>query len=230
MNKDINKYPLPIRKQNINNMASQEALAALTVALEAVTGRQREQDKEDKKQYEDRRRRKNEHKMSKYKETKRKEEERDSEGRYRNDRDSSTDWKWNSNINRRDKSPWRYGRNNGDKEYRDRNREERKSTDKGNGDRHKDEEVNNGHITEYDVYKEGEENLDPYRSIIDTGCPKTVTGQTWMDVYMSEGPILKLSFSFLVFIFTFSPLDSAYASIHACPVTVLGHAASIILL
>ena len=46
---------------------------------------------------------------------------------------------------------------------------------------------------EYDVDKEGEENLDPYRSIIDTGCSKTVTGRMWMDAYAeSKGENVKI--------------------------------------
>ena len=34
--------------------------------------------------------------------------------------------------------------------------------------------------------KEGEENLDPYRGIIDRRCNKTVTGRKWMDAYMES--------------------------------------------
>ena len=33
------------------------------------------------------------------------------------------------------------------------------------------------------MHIEGEENLDPDRGIIDTGCYKMVTGQMWMDAY-----------------------------------------------
>ena len=39
---------------------------------------------------------------------------------------------------------------------------------------------------EYDVYNEGEQNLDPYRMVIDTTCPKMVTGQVWMDTYIES--------------------------------------------
>ena len=53
--------------------------------------------------------------------------------------------------------------------------------------------MNNVHITEYDVYKEGEENMDPYRCIVDTGCSKMVTGSMWMDVFIeSKGENVKI--------------------------------------
>ena len=48
-------------------------------------------------------------------------------------------------------------------------------------------------MTEYDVYKEGEENMDPYRCIVDTGCPKKVTGRIWMDAFAeSKGDNVKI--------------------------------------
>ena len=43
--------------------------------------------------------------------------------------------------------------------------------------------MNNVHITEYDVCKGRNKNMDPHKCIIDTGCPKTVTGWRWMNVY-----------------------------------------------
>ena len=44
--------------------------------------------------------------------------------------------------------------------------------------------MNNVHITaKYVVLKEGKENMDPYRCIVDTGCPRTVAGRIWMDAF-----------------------------------------------
>ena len=49
------------------------------------------------------------------------------------------------------------------------------------------------HITEYDAYKGRDENTDPYRCIVDTGCPKTVTGRMWMNAYAeSKGENVKI--------------------------------------
>ena len=50
--------------------------------------------------------------------------------------------------------------------------------------------MNKVHITEYGVYKE---DIDPYTCIIDTGCPKMVTGRMWMDAYVkSRGEKVKI--------------------------------------
>ena len=45
------------------------------------------------------------------------------------------------------------------------------------------------HTTEYDIHKEGEENVDPYKCIINTGCSKTVTGRVWMDAFTKENNV-----------------------------------------
>ena len=39
------------------------------------------------------------------------------------------------------------------------------------------------HITECDTYKGRNEDSDPHGCILDTGCPKTVTGRRWMNTY-----------------------------------------------
>ena len=39
------------------------------------------------------------------------------------------------------------------------------------------------HTTEYNIYKEREENMVPYKCVVNTGCPKTVTGRLWMDAF-----------------------------------------------
>ena len=77
--------------------------------------------------------------------------------------------------------PWRRytkQRNHRDKEHKNENKEEIKR---------KDEDMNLAtnliHRTEYEIYKEGEENMDPYKCIVNTGCPKIVTGRTWMDAF-----------------------------------------------
>ena len=33
------------------------------------------------------------------------------------------------------------------------------------------------------VYQEGNVDVDPYHAVVDTGCPKTVCGKTFMDIY-----------------------------------------------
>ena len=53
--------------------------------------------------------------------------------------------------------------------------------------------MNNVHKTQYSVYKEGEENIDPYSCIVDTGCPRTVTGRIWMEMFLeSQGDNIKV--------------------------------------
>ena len=40
------------------------------------------------------------------------------------------------------------------------------------------------------VYSEGNCDIDPYKLVVDNGCPKTVTGQPWMDAFIeSKGDI-----------------------------------------
>ena len=48
--------------------------------------------------------------------------------------------------------------------------------------------TNNVHTTQYGSQNREEENkkVDPYRCIIDTGCPKTVAGEAWMDAYIES--------------------------------------------
>ena len=38
------------------------------------------------------------------------------------------------------------------------------------------------HTIEYDINK-GEENMDPYKGMINRGCSKTVAGRAWMDTF-----------------------------------------------
>ena len=95
---------------------------------------------------------------------------------------------------------------------------ERRSRDRGTGSEYRNK-VNKVHFSSYDncyiksenlelikndiesvklevneifaeeVYKEGNSNNDPFKLIVDTGCPKTVTGKKWMDSYVaSKGP------------------------------------------
>ena len=41
------------------------------------------------------------------------------------------------------------------------------------------------------IYSEGNCDVDPYRLVVDCGCPKTVTGKPWMDAFIeSKGDIL----------------------------------------
>ena len=37
-----------------------------------------------------------------------------------------------------------------------------------------------------EIYKEGNDKADPYHCFVDTGCPKTVAGQPWMDSYVES--------------------------------------------
>ena len=44
------------------------------------------------------------------------------------------------------------------------------------------------------VYKEGTDNIDPYRGIVDSGCPRTVSGKPWMDAFIeSKGDDIKVT-------------------------------------
>ena len=36
------------------------------------------------------------------------------------------------------------------------------------------------------VYSEGNLDVDPYKLVVDCGCPKTVTGKPWMDAFMES--------------------------------------------
>ena len=36
------------------------------------------------------------------------------------------------------------------------------------------------------IYKEGNVDVDPFKLVVDCGCPKTVTGKPWMDAYMES--------------------------------------------
>ena len=36
------------------------------------------------------------------------------------------------------------------------------------------------------IYKEGNVDIDPFKLVVDCGCPKTVTGKPWMDAYMES--------------------------------------------
>ena len=40
------------------------------------------------------------------------------------------------------------------------------------------------------VYNEGNCDIDPYKLVVDCGCPKTVAGRPWMDAFIeSQGDI-----------------------------------------
>ena len=49
----------------------------------------------------------------------------------------------------------------------------------------KDEDDLREHINIF-VYQEGNADVDPYHAVVDTGCPKTVCGRTFMDAFIAS--------------------------------------------
>ena len=84
-------------------------------------------------------------------------------------RDNNREWTRNSTRNRKNIASWRRVTTLQRKEQKIRKSKRDKQKEKK-------QEMNIVHITEYDIHKEGEEYLDPYRCIIDKRCPRTVTG------------------------------------------------------
>ena len=39
------------------------------------------------------------------------------------------------------------------------------------------------------VYSEGNLNIDPYKLVVDSGCPKTVTGRRWLDAFIESAGV-----------------------------------------
>ena len=125
-------------------------------------------------------------------------------GRYRSKSDNG---RAKDNRNRSDRSYSRHERRKSDsrggRHEARRTREEKSSSD---------EEVNNIHLTTYEykdtydigivsdsfsedksnieflelVYSEGTCTIDPYKLVVDSACPKTVTGKSWMDAYIES--------------------------------------------
>ena len=114
-----------------------------------------------------------------------------SQGRYQDYKSNNGDWKrndrnWrrNNSRNRDDRSLWRQERNdrspwrNERNKYGNRSGEEGKNTDNDKEERN-NERTNEVQITQYSTHeeREGNQSMDPYGCIIDTGCPKTVAGK-----------------------------------------------------
>ena len=43
------------------------------------------------------------------------------------------------------------------------------------------------------VYNEGNADIDPYKMVVDSGCPKTVTGRPWIDAYIESKGDIKIN-------------------------------------
>ena len=110
------------------------------------------------------------------------------EDRNQNDKSRTWEGRKKKQTERFQENYWNDGNNSKNEGYEKDNEErkdgeERKNTERETGKEHERKKVNYVYRTDYDVYKEGGQNMDPYKGVIDTGCPKTVAGRKWMDAY-----------------------------------------------
>ena len=58
------------------------------------------------------------------------------------------------------------------------------------------------------IYNEGDSHIDPYKLVVDSGCPKTVTGRPWLDAFIeSKGDNVKVRLGKENEKFRFGPSD-----------------------
>ena len=57
------------------------------------------------------------------------------------------------------------------------------------------------------VYKEGNHDIDPFKGIIDSGCPRTVAGRPWLDAYIESKGDIKVKRSKENELFKFGPSE-----------------------
>ena len=48
------------------------------------------------------------------------------------------------------------------------------------------EKANDVHLVQWNICKKQDGSMDPYSCVVDTGCPKTVAGKKWMDLYIES--------------------------------------------
>ena len=111
--------------------------------------------------------------------------------RWKNKEDYYKPWAWRRKITTTQTD-------NRNKELRKEHEERKKNGNQGkyenkeNKDKRREEEEgtevnkNSVHITDYEIYKNGEDNMDPYKCIMRTGCPRTVAGKIWMDAFIES--------------------------------------------
>ena len=63
------------------------------------------------------------------------------------------------------------------------------------------------------MYSEGNSDIDPYKLVVDSACPKTVTGRPWIDAFIESKGDVKVTLEKEHEKFRFGP-SQIYTHIH----------------